>query len=134
MIMNLVTSFIITYTLCYVVSAYNIYDGIYLVALIGGYMFTVFAISNLAETGFVTESYHRLALIIFCILVYDIIFVLTVPVLFGADILAGSHTLANSGYYGFGSQIVIDKYFYLAIVGIIVILLNYVYDIDKINE
>lgn len=116
---NFIGAMIITALISWAMSTTGFGDLIYLGALIGLLVFCVFGLNTLVDEHLIEDNMYRLLLAVFCIAVYDIAFVLLMPLLFGEGILMISHSLA-----GFGLDVVLDSTMYLAIFSLIVFLIN----------
>ena len=100
-------------------------DLIYLSALCGMYVFAAYGINLLVDAEIISNGYSRFVLAAVFIVIYSCVFVWLIPYCFGPDVLSGSHTLASLGYNGVGYDIVLNKEFYLAVFGVIVMAVNY---------
>lgn len=103
----------------------KIADLIYLSALCGMYVFAVYGINLLVDAEVISNGYSRFVLAAVFIVIYAVVFVWLIPQCFGPNVLSGSHTLASWGYNGVGSDIVLNKEFYLTVFGVIVLIVNY---------
>lgn len=125
MVMNFITSTIISYVACSFLTTYNIHDGIYLGNLLGVYLFSVFGVNILIEAGEVPNNYLRFIFVIICITIFDFAFVNITPLLFGADIFTSLDSIL---YLTFPVKLNVPLYkeFYLALFGIVMLVFNYV--------
>ena len=124
-ILAFIGSVFITYILYCGLSSLKIEDLIYISAFCGMYVFAAFGVNLLVDNGVIPNNYLRFVLAIAYIVIYSVVFVCFIPYCFGPDALAGSHTLASWGYTGVGSDIVLNKEFYLGLFGAIVLIVNY---------
>lgn len=124
-IVNFITSAIVSYVTCYFLTTYNIFDGIYLGNLLGVYLFSVFGINILVEARKIPNNYKRFIYAIIFITVFDFVFVNATPILFGANIFT---SLDSVLYLNFPIKLSIPltKEFYLALFGIVMLIFNYV--------
>ena len=124
-VLAFIASILITLLAYIVLDSLKVEDLIYLSALCGMYVFAAYGINLLVDDGVISNGYPRFVLAIAFIVIYSCVFVWLIPYCFGPDVLSGCHTLASWGYDGVGSDIVLNKEFYLTLFGVIVLLVNY---------
>lgn len=124
-ILAFIASILITLLLYVGLDSLKIEDLVYISAFFGMYAFAAFGINLLVDNEVIPNNYVRFVLAIIYIIVYAVVFVCLIPYCFGPDALANSHTLASWGYSGVGSDIVLNKEFYLELFGVIILLVNY---------
>lgn len=118
-------SIFITLLLYIGLDSLKIEDIIYISALCGMYVFAAYGINLLVDNEVIPNNYVRFVMAIIFINIYGIVFRHLIPYCFGPDVLSNVHTLASWGYNGIGSDIVLDKNFYLKLFGVIVLIVNY---------
>ena len=124
-ILAFIASVLITLLLYIGLNSLKVEGLIYLSALCGMYVFAAYGVNLLVDNGVIADGYSRFVLAAVFIVVYCVVFVWLIPLCFGPDVISASHTLADWGYNGAGSQIVLNKEFFLTIFAVIVLLVNY---------
>ena len=124
-VLAFIASIFITLLLYVGLDSLKIEDVIYISAFCGMYVFAAFGINLLVDNGVIENNYGRFVLAIVFIIIYCLVFVYLIPYCFGPDALSNSHTLASWGYVGVGSDIVLNKEFYLMLFAVIVLIVNY---------
>lgn len=124
-VLAFIASIFTTLLLYYGLNTLKIGDAIYVSAFCGMYVFAAFGINLLVDNDVIPNSYVRFILAIVYIVIYAVVFIHLIPYCFGPDALANSYTLASLGYSGVGSDIVLNKEFYLELFGVIVLIVNY---------
>lgn len=124
-ILALIASILITLMLYIGLDSLKMGDLIYISAFCGMYVFAAYGINLLVDAEVISNNYSRFVLAIVYIAVYSVIFVWMMPHCFGPNVISGSHTLATLGYNGAGSDIVLNKEFYLTLFGVIILIVNY---------
>lgn len=124
-ILAFIASVLITLLLYVGLDSLKIEDVIYVSALCGMYVFAAWGINLLVDNDVIPNNYVRFVLAIIYIGVYAVVFVYLIQYCFGPDALANSHTLARWGYDGIGSDVVLNKEFYLMLFAVIVLMVNY---------
>lgn len=125
LIMNFITATIVSYVACYFLVTYNIFDGIYLGNLLGVYLFSVFGVNILVESGEIPNDYRRFLFVIFCITIFDFVFVNLIPLLFGPTIFTSLDSILHLTY-PMKLDVPLTKEFYLAMFGIAMLIFNFV--------
>lgn len=123
--MNFITSTIVSYVACYFLVTYNIFDGIYLGNLLGVYLFSVFGVNIFVESGEIPNNYKRFLFAIFCIILFDFVFVNLIPLLFGPTIFTSLDSILYLTY-PIKLDIPLTKEFYLAMFGVVMLIFNLV--------
>lgn len=124
-ILAFISSIFITLLLYIGLDSLKIADIIYLSALAGMYVFAAYGINLLVDNEIIPNNYVRFVLAIIFINVYGMVFRFMIPYCFGPDALSNAHALASWGYNGMGSDIILNKDFYLKLSGVIVLIVNY---------
>lgn len=124
-VLAFIASIFTTLLLYYGLNTLKIGDAIYVSAFCGMYVFAAFGINLLVDNDVIPNSYVRFILAIVYIVIYAVVFIHLIPYCFGPDALSNSYTLASLGYGGVGSDIVLNKEFYLELFGVIVLIVNY---------
>ena len=124
-ILAFIASILITLMLYIGLDSLKMGDLIYLAGFCGMYVFAAYGINLLVDAEVIPNNYSRVVLAIIYIAVYSVVFVWLIPQCFGPEVISGSHTLASWGYNGAGSDIVLNKEFYLTLFGVIVLMVNY---------
>ncbi|WP_407422913.1 hypothetical protein [Methanobrevibacter sp.] len=124
-ILAFIASILITLLLYIGLDSLKIKDLIYLSALFGMYVFAAYGVNLLIDNEIVPNNYSRFVLAIIFIAIYSVVFIYLIPQCFGPDSISHSHALASWGYFGIGSEIVLNKEFYLTIFGVFVLIVNY---------
>ena len=124
-IIAFISSILITLMLYIVLSSFKIGELIFVAAFFGMYVFAGYGINLLVDNEVIPNNYSRFLLAIIFIIIYSIVFVYMMPMLYGPEVISTSNTLASWGYSGAGSDIVLNKEFFLTLFAIIVLIVNY---------
>ena len=85
-IVNFLSAFIISAVACYFLLTYGLTEVIYIGNLFGLYFLVVFGTEILIESGKLQNNIQRFKFVIVNIIVFDILFLIVMPLLFGAHI------------------------------------------------
>lgn len=81
-IINFITALIITFVACYFLKKINLMDVMHIANLFGLYFLVIYGIDILVESGKIRNS-QRFLLAIGLIIVFDLVFLILVPLIFG---------------------------------------------------
>lgn len=122
-ILNLITALIITYVACYFLSTINLTSVLYISNIFGLYFLVVYGIDILIESGDVKNNYQRFLLAIALIIIFDLIFLILTPLLFGANALSVSDYLIMV-FDGIRFDLTMDVIFYLGVFAVLMMVFN----------
>ena len=109
---NFISALIISFVACYFLKTLHLSWAMHIADLFGLFFLAVFGISILVESGDVRNNHQRFVLAIALIVVFDMIFLIIVPLLFG--------NVFSALTYGINSVFI-----YLAIYAVIILLSNF---------
>ncbi len=123
-IINFISSIIISIVICDILYSFKLYDVMYIGALFGLYFCAVYGVKILVEGGKIPNDRTRFYYAIGFIAIFNIIFLLLIPVIFG-DVLSVSDYLTIV-FNGVQVDFVLNALFYLTVFSIIMLYFNYV--------
>ena len=124
LILNFISSMIIAIVTCDILYAFGLKGGMYLGNLFGLYFLVVYGVNNLVEARGIPNNFYRFLLVIAYIIIFDLVFVLIIPFLFGPNAFpAAEHVALN--YAGVMFDIVLSKEFYLALFAVVMLIFNF---------
>ncbi len=122
-IINLISASIITFVACYFLKTFNLNDMLYVTNIFGLLFLVIFGIHILVESGYVKNNHERFLLAIGLIIIYDIIFLIFVPMFFGSGFLKVSAFPVSLFGMKFMFPLAVVTYF--IIFAAVVLVLNY---------
>lgn len=122
---NFISSLIISYVVCFILIKFGLYDVLYIGNLFGLYFLVIYGVNVLVEEKFVSNNKNRFFTAVGYILLFDLIFIATVPVLFGFDMFQVQNVI-NLVFKGVEYNFKITPIFYLFIFAIVILIYNYV--------
>ena len=123
-VFNFITAFIIALVTCDILFSFNLKEVLYIGNLFGLYFFAVYGINMLIEGHKIENNYRRILIALIFIVVFDIAFILVVPLIFGPDALAPFDSLTVI-FNGVRMDVILDAMVYLVIFGLLILLFNY---------
>ncbi|WP_407415877.1 hypothetical protein [Methanobrevibacter sp.] len=130
MLINFISSILITIIVWFCLYTIQLPDVMYLGAFFGMYVFAYFGVNLIVDDEIIPNNYYRVLLAAICLLIYLIVFMYMMPLIFGPGVFPADHTISSIiPYGGFGSDFVLNTNLYLAIFTIIILALN-VYHMD----
>lgn len=124
LIMNFITSLIIAIVTSDIFYTFNLMGGMYLGNLFGLYFLVVYGVNNIIEARKIPNNYLRFVLVILYILIFDIAFIIIIPLLFGPNAFPAPEIL-SLGYGGGQLDILLSREFYLVLFAIVMLLFNF---------
>lgn len=124
LILNFISSLIIAIVTSDILDAFHLKGGMYLGNLFGLYFLVVYGVNNLVEARKIPNNYARFIVALIYILVFDIAFVLIIPLLFGPNAFPPTEYLFMN-YSGNMFNIALSKEFYLALFAIVMLIFNF---------
>ncbi len=129
---NFISALIISLVGCYFLKTVNLTEVTHIANLFGLYFLTIFGIDILIESGDIRNDRQRFIVAIALILIFDLVFLVIVPLLFG-DVLSVTDSLIfvlNGTKFDFSFNVFTYMAFY-AILMLIFNLLLYLKDRQK---
>ena len=123
-VLNFITAFIIALITCDILFSFNLKEVLYIGNLFGLYFFAVYGINMLIQGQKIENSYRRILIALIFIIVFDIAFLIAVPLLFGPDALAPFDSLTLI-FNGVRLDLILSTIVYLVIFGLIILFFNY---------
>lgn len=124
LVMNFITSLIIALVTSDILYSFHLYGGMYLGNLFGLYFLVVYGVNNLVEAREIPNNYLRFITVLIYIIIFDVVFILLVPLLFGPAAFPATEYLSID-YNGALFKLVLSKEFYLALFAVVMLILNY---------
>ena len=125
-IANFLSAFIISAVACYFLLTYGLTEVIYIGNLFGLYFLVVFGTEILIESGKLQNNIQRFKFVIVNIIVFDILFLIVMPLLFGAHIFDPADNIFMV-FGGFQYNLVLGVYFYMVVFAILMLVFNYLF-------
>lgn len=125
LIINLISSLIIAYVVCYMLDTYGLHDVLYIGNIFGIYFLVIFGVNVLVEENFVSNNYRRFLLALTYIIIFDVIFILLIPILFDYNMFLTTdiiHLTLNST----NINLIFNPIVYIVIFAVIVLLFNHI--------
>ena len=130
-LINFISSIIIAIVTCDIFYVFGLKGGMYLGDLFGLYFLVVYGINNLVEAGKIRSKSFKYALIIVFIILFDALFLLIIPLIFGPDAFPANE-LWNINFNGIQFALNLSKEFYLILFAVVMLIFNLV--IDRRNK
>ena len=124
LIMNFISSLIIAVITSDILYTFGLIGGMYLGNLFGLYFLVVYGVNNIIEARKVPNNYLRFVLVIAYILLFDIAFLIIIPLLFGPNAFPPTEFLSMN-YSGAQFELLLSKEFYLVIFAVLMLLFNF---------
>ncbi|MBQ7928028.1 MAG: hypothetical protein IJ287_04720 [Methanobrevibacter sp.] len=125
LILNFISSMIIAIVTCDILYAFGLKGGMYLGNLFGLYFLVVYGVNNLVEARGIPNNFYRFLIVIAYIIIFDLVFVLIIPFLFGPNAFPAAEQMAMN-YNGTMFNIVLSKEFYLTLFAVVMLIFNFV--------
>ena len=116
---------IIAIVTCDILYAFGLKGGMYLGNLFGLYFLVVYGVNNLVEARGIPNNFYRFLIVIAYIIIFDLVFVLIIPFLFGPNAFPAAEQMAMN-YNGTMFNIVLSKEFYLTLFAVVMLIFNFV--------
>lgn len=131
-ILNFVSALIIAGVGCYFLATFNLNEVLYIGNLFGLYFLTVYGMEILIDAREITNNAQRFMYLLIFILVFDVIFMLVMPLLFG---YAGFNAADSLTFVFNGAQFdfILTTLFYLSVFALIMIIFNLILYRKELN-
>ena len=121
-IINFISAIIISIVVCYFLKTLNLTEVMYIGNLFGLYFLVIYGIDILVASGDIENNYKKFIYAIVFMLVFDILFLIIVPLIFG-------NVLSTVDYLTFifnGAQVnlILNVPIYLAIFAVLMLIFN----------
>ncbi len=133
LIMNFITSLIIAIVTSDILYSFHLIGGMYLGNLFGLYFLVVYGVNNIIEAEKIPNNYLRFVLVIIYIILFDIAFLLIIPLIFGPNAFPATEFLSIN-YNGAPFEILLSKEFYLVLFAMIMLIFNFLIYRRHINH
>lgn len=131
LVITFMSALIITYVICYFLQIHGLKEITYVSCLFGLYFSVIYGVNVLVEEKVVENNYKRFLLVAGYILLFDIIFILLVPIIFKYDLFTSNDVIYLT-FNGANYSLMLNGIFYIIIFSIIILILNYIlYRSDK---
>lgn len=131
LVINFVSSLIIAIVTSDILYSFGLKGGMYLGNLFGLYFLVVYGVNNLADAREIPSNVYKFILIMALILVFDALFILIIPLIFGPNAFPATEFMSIN-YNGVPFNFALSKEFYLALFAIVMLLFNFlIYRRDK---
>lgn len=121
---NFITSLIIAYVGCFILTKLGLNDVLYIGNLFGIYFLIIYGLNILVEEGYIRNNYLRFVFAGIYILIFDIVFILTVPLIFNYNPFLPADYL-NFVIFNHKFNIMMNSIFYMVIFAIVILIFNY---------
>ena len=130
-VVNFLSALIITLVGCYFLLEYGLGEVTYIGNLFGLYFLVVFGTEILIESGKIHNNFERFVFVIVNTLVFDIVFVILIPKIFGSHVLDYFDFIPLS-LGGFQFDLILGTQFYMLVFAVMMLIFNYLlYRIEK---
>ena len=123
-VMNLVSALIIAVVVSYFLFDFKLTQVLYIGNLFGLYFLVVFGTEILIESGKLQNNYKRFVFVIVNTIIFDVLFLILVPMIFGKHILDPVDNILLS-FGGFEYNLVLNSTFYMTIFALMMLVFNY---------
>lgn len=124
LILNFISSLIIAIVTCDILYAFGLKGGIYLGNLFGLYFLVVYGVNNLVDARQIPNNIHRFLIVIAYIIIFDIAFLIIIPLIFGPNIFPATEYIAIN-YNGALFNFAFSKEFYLILFAVVMLIFNF---------
>lgn len=124
LIMNFISSLIIAIITSDIFYTFHLIGGMYLGNLFGLYFLVVYGVNNIVEAEQVPNNYLRFVLVILYIILFDIAFIIIVPLLFGPNAFPATEVISIN-YNGVPFELLLSREFYLALFAVVMLIFNF---------
>lgn len=121
---NFITSLIIAYVGCFILTKLGLNDVLYIGNLFGIYFLIIYGLNILVEEGYIKNNYLRFVFAGIYILIFDIVFILTVPLIFNYNPFLPADCL-NFVIFNHKFNLMMNSIFYMVIFAIVILIFNY---------
>lgn len=123
-IINFISAAIITGVTCYFLLEFKLTDVMYIGNLFGLYFLVVFGTDILVDAKKIENNYKRFLFVILNILVFDILFLMLIPLVFGQHVLDSFDTFLMV-FNDIEFNLILNAEFYMAVFAILMLIFNY---------
>ena len=124
-VINFVSAFIIAAVACYFLFQYGLIDVMYIGNLFGLYFLVVFGTEILIESGKLPNNPHRFIFVIVNTIIFDILFLMIIPLIFGGNVFESFDYLAMV-FDGIPFTLILNAYFYMTVFAVLMLIFNYI--------
>ena len=124
-LINFITAFIVAIVACYSLIEFKLTDVMYIGSLFGLYFLVVFGIDIMVESGELPNDRRRFLFAIISIIVFDILFLIIIPLLFGANVFDPFDYLVMV-FDGIRFDLILNVYFYLVVFSVLMLIFNFI--------
>ena len=131
-LLNFISSLIIAGVGCYFLVTFQLNEVLYIGNLFGLYFLTVYGMEILIDAREIDNNAQRFMYLLIFIMVFDIIFMIIMPLIFGYDGFNASDSLSfvfNGAQFDF----ILTTLFYLTVFALIMILFNIILYRQELN-
>ena len=119
---NFVSALIISLVGCYFLKTVNLTEVMHIANIFGLYFLVIFGIDILIESGDIMNNHQRFLLAIALILIFDLVFLIIVPLLFG-NVFSVTDSLVLV-FNGARVDLSFNTYIYMAIFAVLMLIFN----------
>lgn len=124
LVLNFISSLIIAIITSDILYSFHLMGGMYLGNLFGLYFLVVYGVNNIVEAEKIPNNYLRFVLVVAYIILFDIAFLIIIPMIFGPNAFPATEYLSIN-YNGVLFDVFLSKEFYLALFAIVMLLFNF---------
>lgn len=125
LILNFISSLIIAIVTCDILYSFGLTGGMYLGNLFGLYFLVVYGVNNLVDARQIPENILKFIVIIAYIVVFDIVFLLVIPLIFGPNAFPATEIIPIN-LNGVLFNLTLSKEFYLILFAVVMLILNFI--------
>lgn len=125
LIITFISALIITYVICYFLQMHGLKEVLYIACLFGLYFSVIYAVNVLVEEKVVPNNYKRFLLVAAFILLFDVVFIVLVPIIFKYDLFT-SNDVINLTFNGATYNLMLNGIFFIALFSVLILILNYI--------
>ncbi len=125
LILNFISSLIIAIVTCDILYSFGLTGGMYLGNLFGLYFLVVYGVNNLVDARQIPDNILKFIVIIAYIVVFDIVFLLVIPLIFGPNAFPATEIIPIN-LNGVLFNLTLSKEFYLILFAVVMLILNFI--------
>lgn len=131
LVITFISALIITYVICYFLQIHGLKEIIYVSCLFGLYFSVIYAVNVLVEEKVVPNNYKRFLLVIAYTLIFDIVFIVLVPIIFKYDLFTSNDVISLT-FNGATYNLMLNGIFFIILFSTIILILTFIlYRSDK---
>lgn len=131
LIITFISALIITYVICYFLQMHGLKEVLYIACLFGLYFSVIYAVNVLVEEKVVPNNYKRFLLVIAYTLIFDIVFIVLVPIIFKYDLFTSNDVISLT-FNGVTYNLMLNGIFFIILFSTIILILTFIlYRSDK---